>query len=97
MVDKLREGMARDYYVVQGILSHCCGREAMPVSGETARTAERRRRDADIRALTLPCCRRSQPVARRPSTHAMRLRPPARRPVAGRRAWTRSRRGCEGL
>ena len=97
MVDKLREGMARDYYVVQGILSHCCGREAMPVSGETARTAERRRRDADIRALTLPCCRRSQPVASRPSTRAIPLRPPSDRPTAGRRARIRSRQGCEGL
>ena len=34
---KLRGGMARDDDAVEGILSHCCGREAMPVPMGIAR------------------------------------------------------------
>jgi hypothetical protein len=49
---KLREGMARDDDAVEGILSPCCGREAMPMSVGTARTSQRRRSDADRGELT---------------------------------------------
>jgi hypothetical protein len=42
-------------------------------------------------------CRRHQQEASRPSTRALRLRPPARKPAAGSRARTRSRWGCEVL
>ncbi len=52
MVGTLREGMKRGDDAVEGILSQCCGREAMPVPGGTARTAQRRRRDAAIGVLT---------------------------------------------
>jgi hypothetical protein len=36
---KLREDMERGDDAVKVILSYCCGREAMPVSGDTACTA----------------------------------------------------------
>ena len=53
MVGKLREGMGRESHAVERILRHGCGREAMPVPGGTARTVQRRRRDADRGVLTL--------------------------------------------
>jgi hypothetical protein len=49
---KLREGMARDDDAVEGILSHGCGHEAMPMPVSIARPSQRGRRDADRGVLT---------------------------------------------
>jgi hypothetical protein len=68
------------------------GSVSMPVQGGDSMQAPTQRHWRH--GTEVVCCRRRSPVASRPRTRALRLRPPARRPAAGRRARTRSRRGC---
>jgi hypothetical protein len=51
-VGELREDMGCESNAVERILRHGCGRARVPVPGETARPAQRRRQDADTGVLT---------------------------------------------
>jgi hypothetical protein len=51
--ETLREGMGREHHAVEGMLRHGCGREAMPVPGDTARASRRWRRGARAGVSTL--------------------------------------------